>query len=192
MQKAKTESTASLWRLVLWPVIRCDLGKGASPRILSADKTLPISCVLHSMEESLNTVPWFPHSAWTKGNRLCLTNTNVYFSSVILGWKDLEGLIRRVPNLCCWYLTHSLPTLGLLWTSLPSTGKDRYHIQVDATLILESFESITIRAPLAKSHLNKYGVSEELGPVALQELMFLDSELCCLGLAARTETRVGL
>lgn len=63
---------------------------------------------------------------------------------------------------------------------------------MDATLILESFESIAVRAPLAKSHLNKYGVSGELGPVALQELTFLASKLCCLGLAAQTETRVGL
>lgn len=40
--------------------------KRASALILPADKTLPIICVPHSMEESLNTVTVFPPSAWTK------------------------------------------------------------------------------------------------------------------------------
>lgn len=38
-----------------------------------------------------------------------------------------------------------------------------HHIQLDSTLILESFGSDMSMAPLAKSHLNKCGVTEGLG-----------------------------
>lgn len=83
--------------------------------------------------------------------------------------------------------SHSLQALGWLRTSLPESGTDRHHNQVDTIHILESFEAITSRVPLAKAHPNKYGVSEELGPVAFQELMFLASMVHCLRLAVWTQ-----
>lgn len=89
VQKAKRETTASRWRLILWPVILCDSEKGASPRMLSADQTLPITRVLHSMEESLNTGTGFPPSVWTKGNSLY-----IYHKHLLLVCRSVLGRFR--------------------------------------------------------------------------------------------------